>query len=161
MTNPSSDWPRSMAPLNPAFAEEIERSFARQTVMQLINAQLSLVAPGLVEITIPYRADLTQQHGYLHAGIVTTIADTACGYAAYSLMPAGSEVLSVEFKVNLLRPAKGNEFLARAEVIKPGKTLTVVRADVFGLAGDESQRTLIASMLGTMFCISNAVAASH
>ncbi len=119
--------------------------------MELIGAKLSRVEPGIVEITVPYRTDLTQQHGYLHAGVVTTIADSACGYAAYSLMPAGSEVLSVEFKVNLLRPAK---FLARAEVIKPGKTLTVVRADVFGLSGDESQRTLIASMLGTMFCIS-------
>ncbi len=92
--------------------------------------------------------------------MVTTIADSACGYAAYSLMPAGSEVLSVEFKVNLLRPARGNEFLARAEVIKPGKTLTVVRADVFGLSGDESQRILIASMLGTMICIHDAAAAS-
>jgi uncharacterized protein (TIGR00369 family) len=122
--------------------------------MELIGAKLNRIEPGVVEITIPFRTDLTQQHGYLHAGVVTTIADSACGYAAYSLMPAGSEVLSVEFKVNLLRPAKGNEFLARAEVIKPGKTLTVVRADVFGLSEDESQRTLIASMLGTMFCIS-------
>ena len=85
--------------------------------------------------------------------MITTIADTACGYAAYSLMPAGSEVLSVEFKVNLLRPAKGDQFLARAEVIKPGKTLTVLKADVFGVsAGTE---TLVASMLGTMFCIRN------
>ena len=146
---------------NPSFAAEIRASFAKQSVMELIGAKLNRIEPGIVEITIPFRTDLTQQHGYLHAGVVTTIADSACGYAAYSLMPAGSEVLSVEFKVNLLRPAKGNEFLARAEVIKPGKTLTVVRADVFGLAGDESQRTLIASMLGTMFCISNAVAASH
>jgi hypothetical protein len=74
----------------------------------------------MVEIAIPYRTELTQQNGYLHAGVVTTIADSACGYAAYSLMPAGSEVLSVEFKVNLLRPAKGDRFLAHAEVIKPG-----------------------------------------
>ncbi len=141
-------------PRNPSFAPEIRASFAKQLVMELIGAKLSRIEPGIVEITVPYRTDLTQQHGYLHAGVITTIADSACGYAAYSLMPAGSEVLSVEFKVNLLRSAKGIEFLARAEVIKPGKTLTVVRADVFGLTADQGQQTLIASMLGTMFCIS-------
>jgi len=105
-----------------------------------------------VEITLPYRADLAQQNGYVHAGIVTTIADSAAGYAAYSLMPAGSEVLSVEFKVNLLRPAQGENFIARAEVIKAGRTLTVVRADVFTVAGD-SDRELVATMQGTMICV--------
>ena len=141
-----------MHPRNPSFAEEIKQSFAKQTIMALIGAELHRVEPGLVEITLPYRADLAQQHGYLHAGIVTTIADSACGYAAYSLMPAKSEVLSVEFKVNLLRPAQGQTFLAVAEVIKPGKTLTVVRADVFGI-DHEGRRELIATMLGTMICI--------
>jgi len=141
-----------MHPRNPSFAEEIKQSFAKQTIMGLIGAELSRVEPGRIEITLSYRPDLTQQHGYLHAGIVTTIADSACGYAAYSLMPAESEVLSVEFKVNLLRPAKGATFLAVAEVVKSGKTLTVVRADVFGL-GQEGQRELIATMLGTMICI--------
>ena len=121
--------------------------------MGLIGADLSRVEPGVIEITLPYRADLAQQHGYLHAGIVTTIADSACGYAAYSLMPPNSEVLSVEFKVNLLRPAKGEKFLAVAEVVKAGKTLTVVRADVFGLDHEE-QRELVATMLGTMICLS-------
>jgi len=138
---------------NPSFEEEIKRSFAKQTIMGLIGAELTRVEPGIVEITLPYRADLAQQHGYLHAGIVTTIADSACGYAAYSLMPPKSEVLSVEFKVNLLRPAKGEMFLASAEVVKSGKTLTVVRADVFGFDQTE-QRTLIATMLGTMICVS-------
>ena len=138
-------------PRNPAFAEEIKQSFAKQTVMGLIGAELGRVEPGLVEITLPYRADLAQQNGYLHAGIVTTIADSACGYAAYSLMPPNSAVLSVEFKVNLLRPAKGETFLASAEVVKSGKTLTVVRADVFGIEGD--RRELIATMLGTMICL--------
>src|ERR1044072_5662997 len=132
--------------------DDIAESFKKQTIMSLIGAELSRVEPGLVEITLPYRADLTQQHGYLHAGIVATIADSACGYAAYSLMPAGSQVLSVEFKVNLLRPAKGETFLAVAEVVKAGKTLTVVRADVFGM-DHEDQRALIATMLGTMICI--------
>ncbi len=119
--------------------------------MNLIGAELARVEPGVVEIALPFRADLAQQHGYLHAGIVATIADSACGYAAYSLMPPNSEVLSVEFKVNLLRPAKGERFVAVAEVVKSGRTLTVVRADVFGIGGDE--RELIATMLGTMICL--------
>jgi uncharacterized protein (TIGR00369 family) len=135
-------------PTNPAFAEEIRSSFSKQTIMELIGGELTLIDPGVVEITLPYRTDLTQQHGYVHAGIVTTIADSACGYAAYSLMPPGSDVLAVEFKVNLLRPAKGDNFVARAEVIKPGKTLTVVRADVFAVSYDQS--ALVATMLGTM-----------
>jgi uncharacterized protein (TIGR00369 family) len=137
---------------NPRFAEDIKQSFALQSVMRVIGAELSVLEPGIVEITLPYRANLTQQHGYLHAGIVTTIADSAAGYAAYSLMPAGAEVLSVEFKVNLLRPAQGNSFLARAEVIKPGRTLTVVRADVFGIA-ESSDRELVATMLATIICL--------
>jgi uncharacterized protein (TIGR00369 family) len=137
---------------NPSFADDIKQSFSKQTIMRLIGAELSRVEPGVVEITLPYRPDLAQQHGYLHAGIVTTIADSACGYAAYSLMPPKSEVLSVEFKVNLLRPAKGEVFLAVAEVVKSGRTLTVVRADVFGL--DQSgRRELVATMLGTMMCL--------
>jgi uncharacterized protein (TIGR00369 family) len=119
--------------------------------MTTIGAELVSVVPGAVQISLPYRADLTQQNGNLHAGIVTTIADSACGYAAYTLMPPNSAVLSVEFKVNLLRPAKGEEFLAIAEVLKPGRTLTVVRADVF--ANPKSERVLVATMLGTMMCL--------
>jgi uncharacterized protein (TIGR00369 family) len=133
---------------NPAFADEIRASFAKQAIMSLIGGELTRIEPGVVEITLPYRADLTQQNGYVHAGIVTTIADSACGYAAYSLMPPDSDVLAVEFKVNLLRPAKGEIFVARADVIKPGKTLTVVRADVVARDGD--QQTLVTTMLGTM-----------
>src|SRR5687767_12204463 len=101
-----------MTPLNPSFAEEVRASFARQGVMKLIDASLSVVEPGVVEITLPFRTDLGQQDGYLHAGILTTIADSASGYAAYSLMPPESSVLSVEFKVNLLRPAQGVAFVA-------------------------------------------------
>ena len=137
---------------NPRFDEDIKQSFDQQSIMRLIGAELSLVEPGIVEIALPYRADLTQQHGYLHAGIVTTIADSAAGYAAYSLMPVGAEVLSVEFKVNLLRPAQGKSFLARAEVIKPGRTLTVARADVFGVA-ETGDRALVATMLATIICL--------
>ena len=138
-------------PSNPSFAAEVKASFEKQAVMAAIGAELMSVEPGIVQISLPYRADLTQQNGYLHAGIVTTIADSACGYAAYTLMPPNTEVLSVEFKVNLLRPAKGEAFLAIAEVLKPGRTLTVVRADVF--ANPRSERTLVATMLGTMMCL--------
>lgn len=137
---------------NPTFVEEVQQSFAKQLVMSLINADLTRVEPGIIEITLPYRSDLTQQHGYVHAGIITTIADSACGYAAYTLMPPNSDVLAVEFKVNLMRPAKGETFVARAEVVKSGRTLTVVRADVHALTGNE-QRELVAIMQGTMMCL--------
>jgi uncharacterized protein (TIGR00369 family) len=134
---------------NPAFADEVRRSFAKQAIMGLIGGELVRVEPGVVEIRLAYRPDLTQQDGYVHAGIIATIADSACGHAAYSLMPPESEVLAVEFKVNLLRPAKGDAFLARAEVIKPGRTLTVVRADVLATSGGDEWQ-LIATMQGTM-----------
>jgi len=137
--------------LNPSFAREVNDSFARQSMMSLIDARLTRVEPGRVDITLPFRGDLTQQHGYLHAGIITTIADSACGYAAYSLMPPNADVLSIEFKINLLRPGKGESFVARAEVIRPGKTVTAVRADVFAVnAGNE---LLIATMQGTIMCL--------
>lgn len=134
---------------NPTFVEEIKESFVKQTIMALIGGELTRVEPGVIEISLPYRTDLTQQHGYVHAGIITTIADSACGYAAYTLMPPGSDVLAVEFKVNLMRPAKGEMFVARAEVIKSGRTLTVVRADVHALSNGD-KRELVAIMQGTM-----------
>ena len=120
--------------------------------MSLIGAELGVIEPGVVEINLAYRPDLVQQHGYLHGGIVTTIADSACGYAAFTLMPAGTEVLSVEFKVNLLRPARGLRFVARGEVIKAGRTLTIARGDVFGFSGD-GQKEHIAIMQATMMSI--------
>jgi uncharacterized protein (TIGR00369 family) len=134
--------------LNPSFAKEVNESFARQSMMSLIDAQLTRVEPGRVDITLPFRGDLTQQHGYIHAGIITTIADSACGYAAYSLMPPESDVLSIEFKINLLRPGKGETFVARAEVIRPGKTVSVARADVFAVT--RQHELLIATMQATM-----------
>jgi uncharacterized protein (TIGR00369 family) len=116
--------------------------------MQLIGATLKRVEPSAVDINLPFREDLTQQNGFIHAGIITTVADSACGYAAYTLMPAGSEVLSVEFKVNLLRPAEAEVFVAEARVLKAGKTLTVTRCDVYGKTGEAVK--LIATMLATM-----------
>lgn len=116
--------------------------------MQLMGASLRRVERGAVSIALPYRADLTQQNGHIHAGIITAIADSACGYAAYTLMPADSDVLSVEFKVNLLRPAAGEEFVAEAQVVKTGRTLTVTRCDVYAQAADEIK--MVATMLATM-----------
>jgi uncharacterized protein (TIGR00369 family) len=138
-------------PQDPDFARRIRDNFAQQKVMQLIGASLMLVEPGMVEIELPMREDLTQQNGYIHAGIVTTVLDSACGYAAYTLMPAGSGVLSVEFKVNLLAPAKGNLIRVRAEVKRPGRTLTVCTADAF--TREEDKSTLCATMLATMICL--------
>jgi uncharacterized protein (TIGR00369 family) len=142
----------SLMPPNTDFATDVANSFAQQSIMNLIGARLARVEPGIVEIELPFRADLTQQDGFLHAGVITTVADSAAGYAAFTLMPAGSRVLSIEFKVNLLRPALGDLFLARAEVIKAGRTVTVVRADVFA-SRENSEKELIATMQGTMMCL--------
>lgn len=133
---------------DPDFQQRVRENFARQHVMQLIGAELRRVEPGAVDIVLPYRQDLTQQDGYIHAGILTTVADSACGYAAFTLMPAGAAVLSVEFKVNLLRPAAGEMFAAEARVVKAGKTLTVTGCDVYGRIAGETK--LVATMLATM-----------
>lgn len=126
------------------FEAVVRESFARQTFMATLGATLARVAPGEVDIALPFRADLVQQNGALHAGVLASIADSACGYAALTLMPEGANVLSVEFKLNLLAPATASSFLARARVVRSGGTLTVCTADV--LAGE----TLVATMLGTM-----------
>ena len=128
--------------------EVVAANFARQPAMALIGASIRVLEAGRVEVSFPFRADLTQQDGFIHAGIIAAAADSACGYAALSSMPAGSDVLSVEFKLNLLRPAAGERFVARAQVLKPGKTLTAVRADVFAFIGEEQR--LIAAMQATM-----------
>jgi uncharacterized protein (TIGR00369 family) len=138
-------------PADPQFAARVRASFARQPMMQTIGATLDVVAPGRADISLPFRSDMTQQHGYLHAGVVATIADSACGYAAYTLMPAGASVLTVEYKINLLSPARGERFVARARVIRPGRTLTVVQADVFAVAGGDERLT--ATMLATIITL--------
>jgi uncharacterized protein (TIGR00369 family) len=138
----------SFRTLNTEYESDVRESFGRQRAMQLIGAALERVEPGVVDILLPYREDLTQQNSYIHAGIITTIADSACGYAAYTLMPAGSGVLSVEFKVNLLRPAAGERFVAEGRVMKAGGTLTVTRCDVYGWVAGEAK--MVATMLATM-----------
>lgn len=134
------------------YQERVRGSFARQNVMKTLGAALSRLEPGVVEIELPFSESLTQQHGFLHAGIVSTALDSACGYAALSLMPAGAGVLSIEFKVNLLAPAKGERFLVRGTVIKPGRTITVTDGQAFALAGTAEPR-LIATMTATMMVV--------
>jgi uncharacterized protein (TIGR00369 family) len=138
-------------PKDPDFENRVRESFDSQKVMDLIGARLGRVEPGIVEIEIDVREDLTQQNGYIHAGIVTTVLDSACGYAAFSLMPADAGVVSVEFKVNLLAPAKGERIRAYAEVKRAGRTLTVCSADAFAVDGEGE--TICATMLATMFCL--------
>ena len=135
----------------PKFEERVRESFNRQTLMTTIGARIVSVLPGEVVIELPFRDDLTQQHGYLHAGIITSIADTACGYAAFTLMPEDADVLSVEYKINLLSPARGDRFIARAQVKRAGRNLTVCESEVFATTGDEEK--LIAAMLATMMAI--------
>ena len=141
----------SFKPRDPGWETKVRESFARQTVMTTIGARISALRPGFCEIELPYRRDLCQQHGFLHAGMTTTIADSAAGYAAFSLMPPGASVLTVEFKVNLMAPAAGERFFARGSVIKPGRTLTVVEAEV--VAVDKGGEKTVAQMLATMMCL--------
>ena len=121
----------SFTPKDFAFAQRVHESFQRQSIMGLIGARLSRVEPGEVEIELPFRADLCQQHGFFHAGVTSTIADSAAGYAGYSLFAADSSVLTVEFKINLLAPADGELLRAVGRVVKPGRTLTITEAEVF------------------------------
>lgn len=132
-----------MQPSNLEYETVVRESFARQGFLTLIGAVLSRVGPGEVDLELPFRADLAQQTGMLHAGVVTAIGDTACGYAALTLMPAGSEVWSVEFKINLLAPATPGRYVARGRVIRAGRTISVCSADV------TSEDRVVATMLGT------------
>ena len=114
----------------PTDPDDVRASLDSQSFMTLLGATATVVESGHVRIEVPYRADLCQQNGFLHAGVVTSVADSACGYAALTLMPAGSDVLSVEFKINLLAPARGDRLVADARVVRSGRTLTVCQAEV-------------------------------
>lgn len=135
-------------PRDGAWRTRVERSFARQAFMEHIGARLTHLVPGEVDIEAMFDPALTQQHGYFHAGVTTTIADSAAGYAAYSLFEEGSSVLTTELKINLLAPATGDRLIARGRVIKPGRTLTICRADVFGIADGRERH--VATGLFTM-----------
>ncbi len=143
----------------PGYDQRIRQSFELQRIMNTLGATLTKVEPGRVEIELPFRKDLSQQHGFLHAGAITTIVDSACGYAAYSLMPEEAEVLAVEFKVNFLAPALGEKFLAVGEVFKAGKTLTIARGDVTALQADGSSRQ-VAAMQSTIMNVRGRVDAT-
>jgi uncharacterized protein (TIGR00369 family) len=136
---------------DPAIEQRVRESFDRQQVMSTLGARLIRVAPGEVDIELPYRADLTQQHGYLHAGVLATILDSACGYAAYTKMPADAGVLSVEFRIHMLAPAEGEKLIARGRVIRAGRTISTCQADGYMVKGGEEKH--VAMMTGTMMSI--------
>ena len=138
---------------DPDFENRVRASFGRQKLMGAIGAELTRLAPGEAEISLKYRDDLTQQHGFVHAGIIATIADTASGYAAFSLMPADTAVLTVEYKINLISPAVGELFIARGRVIRPGKRLSVCTAEV--MAYHQGKGKTIATMLATLMALPN------
>jgi len=135
-------------PKDPAYETRVRESFNRQTHMATLGATIAFLAPGEVHLVFPFAAQFCQQNGFMHAGAIASIADSANGYAAYTLAPPETDVLAVEFKINLLAPGRGEGFLACGRVLRPGRTLTVCQADVF--ATEATERTLIATMLSTI-----------
>ncbi len=127
---------RAFVPRDPGWHNRVEASFARQPFMTHLGARLVHLEPGEVDIAMAYSPDLTQQHGFFHAGATSSIADSAAGYAALTLYPAGTGVLTTEYKINLLNPARGERLIARGRVVKPGRTLTICRSDVYGESDD-------------------------
>lgn len=140
-------------PLDPEFVSRVRASFDAQPIMETLGAFVSHIEAGQAQIRLPFSTHLTQHNGFLHAGIVTTIVDNACGYAAYTLMPVGSGVLTVEFKVNFLSPAQGDYFIATGQVLKSGRTITVCEGKVVAYSGTSEK--LIAAMQATMIQVSS------
>jgi len=138
-------------PKNPDFRRVAADTFARQRAMRTLGFCIARMEPGEVDLAMDYSPALTQQNGFVHAGVITAGLDTACGIAAFTLMPAGSDILTVEFKTNLLAPANGTRFVFRAEVIKPGRTLTIAEARAFALR--DGGEHLIATMTGTLMAM--------
>ena len=141
--------PPSFPPKDPGFEARVRESFARQRAMATFAIDIARIAPGEVALAMPYSEALTQQHGFVHGGVVTTALDTACGYAAFSLMPADAAVLTIEFKVNFLSPAIGEKFIAIGRVKRAGKQISVVEGEVLAEAADGARKT-VALMLATM-----------
>jgi uncharacterized protein (TIGR00369 family) len=146
---------------NPAFAERVRESFGLQGAMATLGAQLEAVEPGCVVIGMAHRAELTQQHGFVHAGMVATALDSACGYAAFSLMPADAGVLTIEFKINLLAPARGPRFRFEGVVAKSGRTISVVDGRAFEFERDTDEPKLIATMTATVMAITGRADVRH
>ena len=141
----------NLQPQDPNYEQRVRDSFARQAAMDTLGATLAEVAPGRVVITLPWAAHLTQQHGFLHAGMVSTALDSACGYAGFSLMPADAAVLTIEFKINLLAPAQGESFRMVGSVIKPGRTVTVAEGHAYAL--HQGKEKLVATMGCTLMAV--------
>jgi uncharacterized protein (TIGR00369 family) len=139
---------RVWIPKDPGFEARVRESFGRQTHMATLGASIALVAPGEVHLALPFAPQFCQQNGFLHAGAIASVADSANGYAAFTLTPPNTDVLAVEFKINLLSPAQGDGFLACGQVLRPGRTLTVCQAQVFTTG--TSERVLVATMLSTI-----------
>lgn len=148
-----------MQPSDPHFVERVRASFERQQAMKTIGALLGPVEPGRVAIELPYSPALTQQHGFLHAGMIATALDSACGYAAFTLMPADAGILTIEYKINLLAPGKGQRFRMEGTVVKPGRTITLVEGRAFAI--DEGKEKLIATMTATEMTITGRDDVKH
>ncbi|MBC5783947.1 PaaI family thioesterase [Ramlibacter sp. USB13] len=146
-------------PQDPAFEERVRASFAKQGAMHTIGATLAEVAPGRAVIELPWQQALTQQHGFLHAGMVATALDSACGYAAATLMPADAGVLTIEYKINLLAPAQGERFRMEGLVLKPGRTITVAEGRAY--AHHEGGEKLVATMTATLMTITGRAGIRH
>jgi uncharacterized protein (TIGR00369 family) len=144
---------KTFAARNPDYEARVRASFGRQRAMQLIGARLFALRPGYCAIELPFREDLTQQHGYVHAGIIGAIVDSAGGYAGFTLFPADASVLTVEYKLNLLAPASGERLVAEAQVVKPGRTLAITRGEVYAEA--DGKRTLCAIMQQTLIVLAD------
>ncbi len=149
----------AFTPQDPHYAQRVRGSFARQQAMAFLGAELAELKPGYCEIRLPYRAELTQQDGYFHAGILSTIADSAGGYAGYTLMPADARVLTVEYKVNLLAPAQGELLVARGRVVRAGRTLVITQVDV-AIVKDGQERPC-AALLQTLMSLSTPTSRGH
>jgi uncharacterized protein (TIGR00369 family) len=137
-----------LKPRDPTWEARIRNGFARQSFMATIGARIVALSPGMCELELPFRADLCQQHAYVHGGVIAAIADTSAGFAAATLMPADAAVLTVEFKINLIAPAEGERFRARGEIVRAGRTLTVVESEVS--AEKDGTWRPVAQLLGTM-----------
>lgn len=146
-----------LQPADLGFAARVRESFARQQAMTTLGVTMIDLEPGVVELEMPHNQDFTQQHGFMHAGAIAAALDSACGYAAFSLMPADAEVLTVEFKTNLLAPAKGERFRFRANVVKAGRTLTVCEARASALCGGGERvvATMTATIMALTPCLSS------
>ena len=150
-----------MKPVDDDYARRTRESFARQPAMATIGIAIDEVEAGRVVLSMPYRAELTQQHGFQHAGIVATGLDTACGYAAFTLMPADAGVLTIEFKVNLLAPARGPRLTFEGTVTKPGRTISVVDGRAWESAAEGAERKLVATMTATLMTITGRADVRH